>query len=367
MKILIGGAGIAGLAIGWRLAVAGHRVEILDRGQAGQGATWASAGMLAPGAEYGAETGVIADFARESLRAWPRFAAELEAVAGMDVSYRACGTLMVAESAASADRLRAQAADLSRAGETAAFLSSREATARAPLLSPSIAGALFVPGDAQVDNRALGRALAVAAQRAGARIAGNTALRSLVVADSRVRGAVTEAGVIEADAVVLALGAWMNSLDIDGDLLPPVSPIKGQMVALSLPTGLAPPHTLVWSEDIYIVPRGDRILLGATVEDAGFDLSVTREASDRLRAAAARIMPALEHASLAEAWAGLRPRTPDDAPVLGATAIAGLYVAGGQFRNGILFAPLVADRLAAIVLHKEQPAPAYDPKRFAGP
>ena len=359
MKILIGGAGIAGLAIGWRLAMAGASIAILDRGQAGQGATWASAGMLAPGAEFASDANAVSDFARQSLGAWPRFAAELEAASGVTISYRACGTLIVADSAAAAERLRRQA------GDTAAFLSPREALTREPLLSPSIAGALFVPGDAQVDNRALGPALAIAAKRAGARIAENCTIRALAVADGRVRGVVTEAGLVDADAVVLALGAWMNCLDIDASVLPPVNPTKGQMVALSIPAGLSPPRALVWSDDVYIVPRRDRVMLGATVEDAGFDLSVTREASDRLCTAAARIMPALEHAAIAEAWAGLRPRTPDAAPVLGETGIAGLYVAGGQFRNGILFAPLVAERLAAIILHKEQPASEFDPKRFA--
>jgi glycine oxidase len=145
-----------------------------------------------------------------------------------------------------------------------------------------------------------------------------------------------------------------------------VTPVKGQMVAVRVPVGTLLQRHLLWGEDVYLVPRGDRVLIGATVEDAGFDISVSREACSRLISAAACIVPALAEWEISEVWAGLRPRTPDGAPVLGATAIEGLYVAGGQFRNGILFAPAVADAMQRIVL-TSQPVSAiraFDPRRF---
>jgi glycine oxidase len=367
MKILIGGAGIAGLAIGWRLAEAGCAVEIFERGIAGRGATWASAGMLAPGAEFAAEDSAMARFARRSRAAWPHFRAELERAAGIDIGYRECGTLIVAETDAALADLQTRAEALRHAGEEAAVLGPEELHERAPMLSQSLVGALLVPADAQADNRALGPALMAAARRAGATIRENCAICSVLTTGGHARGFVTDGGLIEGDAVVLALGAWMNRIP-GTEALSPIAPVKGQMAALApVGTGGYTPRALVWSEDIYIVPRERRIVLGATVEEAGFDLSVSREARDRLAAAAIRIVPALRDWRVSESWAGLRPRTPDLAPVLGSTALPGLYIAGGQYRNGILFAPLVAELMAGILLGRERADPAFDPDRFAGP
>ncbi|MEA2824257.1 MAG: glycine oxidase [Alphaproteobacteria bacterium] len=141
------------------------------------------------------------------------------------------------------------------------------------------------------------------------------------------------------------------------------------MAACEAPAATVLPQALIWADDVYLVPRGRRLFIGATVEDANFDISVSRQARDHLLAAARRIVPSLEGWRLAEMWAGLRPRTPDDAPVLGAARAAGLFVAGGQFRNGILFAPAVADAICGLVLgqpgHVEYRA--FDPRRFAVP
>lgn len=360
MKIVIAGAGVAGLAIGWSLAEAGASVEIVERGLAGHGATWASAGMLAPGAELGGEKTPLARFAHEGRRAWNAFAASLEEASGVDIGFRENGSLIVAPDDARAGELK------QLAGHSAVWLAPRDLAAREALLSPALRGALHVPGDAQVDNRALGVALAETLRRRSVRLREHCDVRSVLAANNRVRGLMTGEGIIEGDAVVLACGAWMN-LIASPLVLPPIAPVKGQMAALTPPAGTVLPKSLLWDEHLYLVPRRDRLLIGATVEDAGYDLSVSKETAADLVARAARIVPSLGAWRLSEMWAGLRPRTPDDAPVLGETKLSGLYVAGGQFRNGILFAPLIADSMRRLVLG-EKPGldiASFDPRRFA--
>ena len=370
MKVLIVGAGVAGLAVGWRLAAAGIAVEILERGLAGRAATWASAGMIAAGAELGTEKNPTAQFAREARAKWPGFAQDLEAASGCRIDYRQTGSLIVAQSPHRARTLENHARALARDGGTASWVERAELRRREPLLSPNLLGALHIMGDAQVDNRALSDALRAALMNAGGVLREHCEVRALAIQDGRALGVVTADGVIASDTIVLACGAWVNMIGgMVADDLPPVKPAKGQMAACEAPAATALPRALIWADDIYLVPRGGRLFIGATVEDASFDTSVSRDARDHLMAAAKRIIPALGEWRLAEMWAGLRPRTPDDAPVLGATQVAGLLIAGGQFRNGILFAPAVADAICALVLGQPGRTEhrAFDPRRFAVP
>lgn len=365
MKIVIVGAGIAGLAIGWRLAQSGCSVEILERGVAGRGATWASAGMLAPGAEMNGEDGALAHFARQGRGLWPAFAVELEAASGHDIGFREAGSLILAQ-----DDARARSVMQRASLANAAWLTPAELRAREPLLSHAIHGALYVGEDAHVDNRALGPALAAALARSGVSLREHCHVEALAIANGRVQGVVTPSGSVKGDIVILACGAWLNAIGgIDSGDLPAIKPAKGQMVALEPPSGTILPHALIWTEDAYLVPRRGRLLVGATLEDAGFDTSVTRTARDTLMNAAARVIPACSGWRVAEIWAGLRPRSADDAPVIGSTGISGLYVAGGQFRNGILFAPAIADAMRQLVLGepKGTDIAAFDPNRFAHP
>lgn len=366
MKVIIVGAGIAGLAIGWRLAQAGATVEIIDRGLAGLGATWAAAGMIAPGAEVHDEPDAVAQFASASRAAWPGFARELETESGRDIGYSEPGSLIVASNDAQARVLENRAREVAASGDTAEWLTPSVLRRREPLLSSALRGALYVRNDAQVDNRQTVEALRAALARRRVAIHENSEVRGLLIEQDRACGIIRAGGPVEADAVVVSAGAWLNSLgDIAGEL-PPVSPVKGQMVAVQPPNGAALPKHLLWGEDAYLVPRRGRVLIGATVEDAGFDTSVSKEACERLVAAAAHLVPALAGWHVAEMWAGLRPRTPDGAPVLGACGIEGLYVAGGQFRNGILFAPAVADALSRAVLSARPVSEieAFSPRRF---
>jgi glycine oxidase len=276
--------------------------------------------------------------------------------------------LLIAENVERARMLATQAPKLAREGVVAAWLFPDALRAREPLLSPDLLGALHIGDDAQVDNRALGDALRIAAAKAGAVIRENCEVRSLVVHEGRALGVLTQDGTHEAERIVLACGAWTNLIGgIGPEFLPPVRPVKGQMVACEPPAGTALPQALIWGEGVYLVPRSGRLFIGATVEHASFDTSVSREARDGLMAAAARLIPSLVQWRVAEMWAGLRPHTPDDAPVLGATAMSRLYVASGQFRNGILFAPALGDTLKGLILEQASPPglDAFDPRRFA--
>jgi glycine oxidase len=369
MKVLIAGAGIAGLAIAWRLADRGVTVEIVERGVAGRGATWASAGMIAPGAELGSDTSAMAQFSRQARAKWPSFAAELERASGQSIGYREIGSLVVAQSAAEANALQTRAAALAYDGAAAAWLPPEKLRDTEPLLSPALFGGLRIADDAQVDNRALCAALCAVLENTNISLREQCEVRSLVIQDGRARGIVTPKGVIEADRIILACGAWTNLIGgVGPESLPLVKPAKGQMAACMPPPGTSLPRSLIWAEDVYLVPREDRLFIGATVEDASFDVSVSHQARDRLLEAAARILPALSQWRVVEMWAGLRPRTPDDAPVLGATAIDGLYLASGQFRNGILFAPAIAELMGGLIMGEpmSDALRAFDPRRFAG-
>jgi glycine oxidase len=318
--------------------------------------------MLAPGAELGAEDSALARFAHASRHAWNGFAEALEAASGIDIGFREDGALLAAGNAMRAAALKAVAA---KTGDT--WLDIEAARAREPLLSRDLLGALFVAQDAQADNRALGTALTEALQRLGVAVHENCPVQSLAVVNDRAAGVVTPQGMLTADAVVLACGAWMNLIPgLPENAVPSIHPVKGQMLALTPPAGTALPKALIWGDDVYLIPRRDRLIVGATVEDAGFDISVNQEGRDMLLAAATRVLPSLREWTLSETWAGLRPRTADHAPVLGPTMLPGLHVAGGQFRNGILFAPLIGETVASLVLGREPACDisAFDPKRF---
>jgi glycine oxidase len=315
--------------------------------------------MLAPGSELAGGADDLAKLAHESRTLWPGFAAEIERAAGCPVGFRETGSLIVAETGQQAKALRA------RANGSGEWLSRNELLRREPLLSPNLWGAIYFHADAQVHNRAVCEALYTALRAQGVIVHENCEVRSILIADGEAKAVLTDRGRIEADSFVLACGAWLDLVSTPDFELPPVRPVKGQMMAYAPPAGIDLPDALLWTDEVYLVPRGGRLLVGATVEDAGFDSSVELQACAKLLQAAVRVIPSLPHWRLAEVWAGLRPHTPDDAPVLGATSLKRLYVAGGQFRNGILFAPAVADKMAAIIQGRTtEVAATFSPSRF---
>lgn len=357
MNVIVIGAGVAGLGLGWKLAKAGARVTILERAQVGAGTTSASAGMIAAAAEMGDEETSEAVFARRANALWPDFAKEVQAQSGVNIGYRVNGSLLV--------RLKGE--DTPHAGGDVETLDAAAARAREPMLGEEAAGAMWAPHEAQVDSRALCRALAVAFVRAGGELLSNETAVRFEIESGRIAGIVSPFKIHRADVYVMAAGAWTSRIaGLPPEAVPPITPVKGEIVVLAPPAGERLPEHTVWGNGIYATPRGQHLLVGATVEHAGYDTALTQDAQVWLRRKAVGLMPALKSWPVAEQWAGLRPASPDGLPILGETAVGGLYVAAGQYRNGILFAPAVAEVLSRLVLERTADVPAFDPKRFAG-
>ena len=357
MNIVVIGAGVAGLAIGWRLAEAGQEVVILERGQPGRGATWASAGMLAVTAELQNSQSNEIEFARHSNALWPDFAKQIEALSGQAVGFAPLGALILAENAAALAGLERQAVP---AGSM--LVGTDRVRQIAPLVTGDVAGGLWSPHEARVDNQRLAQALTTVFDKAGGRLMANEAVVRIEREGGRAVAARTPFGLYPADAIILAAGAWSGLVE---PAVAPVIPVKGQMILLTPTPGQSPPAAVVWGNGIYAVPRGNALAIGATMEEVGFDTTCTDEGRDKLRHAAEGLMPALRDWSLTDHWAGLRPRSPDGLPLLGPTAVEGLWLASGQYRNGILFAPAVAETMRDQILGRASVIPAFDPRRFA--
>ncbi len=353
MKVVVIGAGVAGLGIGWRLAQAGASVTVLERAQIGNGATTASAGMIAAAAEMGEAETPETQFANRASALWPAFAEELQQVSGIDIDYRKSGSLLV--------RMKGETASGRREVDAA------QARAMEPMLSEDIAGAEFAADEAQVDSQALCRALAVACVRAGGSVQTNETAVRFEHSGGKAIGIITPFTTHYADAFILAAGAWSSRLEgLPPDVVPPVVPVKGEIAVLAPPDGTAVPQHLVWGNGIYLTPRRGRLLVGATVERAGFDTSLSKAALRWLYRQSTGLMPGLAEWRLTEHWAGLRPGSPDGMPILGETGLEGLYVASGQHRNGILFAPAVAEVASRLVLERVAIEAAFEPRRFRG-
>lgn len=360
--VIVGG-GIIGLAIGWRLLKAGLSVTIVEGARAGEAASSAAAGMLAPNAEARPGDRAFLDLAREGLALWPDFAHELEAATGTDVELRTDGIVMAVRGAEEAASKRQELDLRRRAGAPVEWLDAAALRGREPHLAEDVTGGLFFPQDGQVNNRRAAMALTRAFRAEGGRLLEATPVTGLLLCRGRAAGVCTDAGSIAAGVTILAAGAWTGSLPgWPREALPPVRPIKGQMAALKPDRPLI--DKVIWSlpgpGGVYLVPRRDgRVIVGATVEDAGFDVGVTAEALAGLLNASIRLVPGLAEAKLVDMWAGLRPGSPDDAPVVGPAPIGGLVWATGHHRNGILLAPLTADAVCREVAGHERP-PRYE-------
>lgn len=352
-EIVIIGAGVVGLGIAWRLAQRGASVTLFDKDEAGAGASRAAAGMLAACAEAEPGEEELVELGRRSQALWPDFAAELEEISGEAIDLRTEGTLVVALTADDQARLVHHLAFQRTLGLPIEWLSAAQTRQREPHLAAGMAGAVFSPTDHQVDNRQLVVALLVAATQAGARLRQREAVSDILVEDERAVGVRLEDGsTVHADQVVLAAGAW--SRDIEGIARaerPPVRPIKGQVIMLRMDPAAPILNHVLWAPGVYLVPRRDgRMLVGATVEEKGFDTTLTAGGVLSLLEAAWRVLPAIEELAIEETAIGFRPGSRDDAPILGPGPLAGLVYATGHHRNGILLAPITADSIAQLVL-----------------
>ena len=368
-SVAIIGAGVCGLAIGWRLAQAGAKVEVFERGQAGRGATWAAAGMLAAAAEAEPGEERLLEITRWSQGLWPDFGRELEAASGQAIGYRDEGTLVVAPTRDDAARLRATYDYQTGLGLALEWLGPAEARRREPYLGAGLAAAVFSPADHQVDNRRLAEALRVAFVKAGGALHERTEVTAIETSAGRVTGLELGDRRVAADAVVLAAGAWSAELPgLPEAARPPVRPVKGQALALAMDPGQPLVTHVVWAPGIYLVPRAEgSLIVGATVEEKGFDESLTAGGVFALLEAAWRAVPAIEELTIEDLWVGFRPTSRDDAPILGPTPVEGLLLATGHHRNGILLAPATAAAVSRCILSGDLPAPArpFTLARFA--
>ncbi len=360
--VAIVGAGIVGLSIAFELAARGASVRVYDTGEPARAASWAAAGMLAPLTERLADEQMQA-LCEESLQLYPSFVRAVRDASGVDPHLRLDGILHVAYSAQQFDRFRTRANELRERGHAPALLSRAETLFAEPALGKDLCGGLLVEDEGQVDNRRLGRALVAACEAIGVRV--HTGVTSLAIEFDarRVLGVRTSLGYDPANAVINAAGAWASRLSgVPEECVPPVRPVKGQMLSIQLPTGFMR-HT-TWVPGAYFVPREDgRLLVGATVEEAE-DVRVTAGGIHALLEAAVSAAPALRDFTVSETWAGLRPGTPDERVCLGATPRHGYFLATGHYRNGILLAPITARLLADAVLEGTGPAQDFSVRRF---
>ena len=363
--IVVIGAGIVGCAVAFELARRGASVQIVDDRPAGMGATQASAGVLAPYIEA-SEGSPLLDLTVRSLDLFDAFIARVTSASGDPVTYRRGGTLDVATQDQTMRRFQRTAETLARKGVAAELVDAQGARAEEPYLPAEILGGLVIPLHGFVVARELIRALATAARRHGAQLIEHGRVRRV----SAARGDLvveTERGSLTGNGVVLAAGSWSGQIEIAGVAVRvPVRPVRGQLLHLAW-NGPAV-RRVTWSERCYLVPWEDgTLLVGATVEEVGFDERTTVEGVRGLIEAACEIVPHARTAGFVAARAGLRPATADELPVIGASgAIPNLMYATGHYRNGVLLAPLTAELVAdAMLENRVDPALAVtSPQRF---
>jgi glycine oxidase len=364
------GGGAIGLCCAWYAARRGARVAVLERAEPPAGATRVAAGMLAPVGELAFGEPKLLEMTLASARLYPEFVAELEAAAGVATGYERRGALHVALDRDEAAELR-RVHDLQRSLDLEAeWLAPRRCRELEPGLTPSFNGGVHAPGEAAIDPRALAAALLAALAAAGVEVRTGAEVVDGVFEGERLAGVRTDAGdELRASAVVLAAGAWSGRAEwLPEHARPPVRPVKGQTLELRSRGGVAPCERILVSERVYLVPRDDgRLIVGATVEEQGFDTAVTAGGVHELLREAYRLLPDVAEMELVDSLAGLRPGTPDNLPLIGPGAIEGLVLATGHYRNGILLAPLTAAAIVATLAGDVVPgaAAAADPARLS--
>ncbi|MFF5027034.1 glycine oxidase ThiO [Streptomyces collinus] len=370
--VLVIGGGIIGLVTAWRAAQRGLATAVVDP-EPGGGAARVAAGMLAAVTElhYGEETLLALNL--ESARRYPGFAAELTELTGHDLGYRRCGTLAVALDADDRAHLRELHALQQRSGLESEWLSGRDCRRLEPMLAPGVRGGLRVDGDHQIDPRRLASALVAACERAGVVFHRAWAER-LDVVQGRAAGITTADGtVLPAGRVVLAGGSLSGRLaGVPDEVLPPVRPVKGQVLRLTVPRRYAPflnrtVRAVVRGSQVYLVPRENgELVVGATSEELGWDTTVTAGGVYELLRDAHELVPGITELPLTETRAGLRPGSPDNAPLLGPSGLDGLLLATGHYRNGVLLTPVTGDVMAQVLAGGELPPEArpFTPRRF---
>jgi glycine oxidase len=337
--VAIAGSGVIGGSIALELARAGLRVAVFDRQQPGQEASWASAGIISPAPE---NPGMIAtvELGKKSAAMYPEFAAQVEEISAQSTGYRRKGTLEALFSHDTKAELSTIIAVHHGLGLKAEPLRAEDALELEPALSEEIEAAVLRPEEASIDNRALTAAVLEAARRSGAEFFPGSGVHAIRREGNRCKGLTLQNEKVEAKWTIIAAGCFSGAIE-GAAVYAPVRPAKGQMA--SLRSDDLKIERVLWSDKIYLVPRNDgRILVGATVEYAGFDKRVTAGGIEKILSAALELAPGLKNARIEETWAGLRPDSQDHLPILGPTDVEGLLMATGHFRSGILLTPVTA-------------------------
>jgi len=364
--LVVAGGGLIGLACALEAALDGRDALVVDAGGA-ERASEVAAGMIAPVGEvsWGVE-GLLAA-ALDSARRWPDWAAGLEDRGGEPVGYRRCGAIHVALDRDEAAELRRFHDLHTELGLGSSWLGAGRCRELEPGLSTDVVAGYEAPGEAEVDPRMALAALRASCERAGVAVEPGRVERVLTGRDG-VGGVTLEGGAqVLAPTVLLAAGARLGELCPPGVAVP-VRPVKGEVVRLRARPGEEPCERVVGTERVYVVPRASgEVVLGATVEDRGFDLRVTAGGVHEMLREAYRAVPEIAELEVTGFAAGLRPATPDNEPAIGWTDVEGLMVAGGHHRNGVLLTPFTAATVGALLRGAEPPAPAaaLSPRRFA--
>ena len=370
MKIdtLIVGGGIVGLGIGWKLAQQGQSVTILDRGAAGREASWAAAGLLAPATEVHYQEDKNLRLGLESMRLYPQFVAELEAYTGQKVDYRTEGAIAVAATGDDAADMKDLYEYQLELGLPVRWMSGEEVREAEPSLSPYITAGVSCPMDHHIDNRLLVDALKAAYLKAGGSLREHLEVTRIVIENAAYAGVEAGGERFVSRKLLIAAGAWSGLLPgLPDAVRPPVRPVKGQLFSVRSPRQDFLKH-FIRSPRLYIAPKSDgRIVMGATVEEMGFNRDLTAGGLYSLLKEAWDHLPGVYDLPIQEIWCGFRPGSRDNSPVLGESAIPGVYFATGHHRNGILFGPVTAETMSTLLLSGVVPESIrpFAPSRFS--
>jgi glycine oxidase len=355
-KTIIIGGGIIGLSLGWQLAKKGEDVEILEREKAGRSSSWAAAGMLAPNAEMGFEDIDLFYLCRKSLAMYPEFLNELYNDSGVKVELDKCGAIMPAFDRDDSERIRRLFDFREKIGMPVEWLSGIEAREIEPYLSPKCTFAVWISDDGQIDNRKLLEGLQKAFLNCGGKLYENHPVEKINIINGKAVGVHIHGIDIEADNVVVCAGSWSKSIPgIPEELLPPVRPVKGQAISLLLDDTCKVSHA-VRAPDVYLVPKKDgRLVVGASVEEMGFDEKPSAGEIFRLLERAWEAVPSIYDLKIQSIDVGLRPGSRDHQPIIGDSEVDGLFFATGHYRNGILLTPMTAVELSGWIISGSKP------------
>jgi glycine oxidase len=345
--VIVIGGGVIGCSIAWRLAQSGLKVTLFERGRVGCEASRAAAGMLSPQGET-QQPGPFFELCLRSRSMYRAFAEELKEASGIDVEYKDEGTLFVVLECEDENEKIKWAEWQLEAGLRLEHVSADQIRNIEHAVTETAPRAIFLPDEHQVENRLVMDALEVAIKRAGVELIEGAGVTALATERGNVNGVISEGQRVDASAVVVAAGSWSSELLAPLGMNLKVIPARGQMVALRGET--CPITRVIHSSKVYVVPRRDgRVLIGATVEYAGFVKAVTAEGITRLLTAAIEVVPQLKDFAIVESWSGLRPDTIDHLPIIGPGNVKNLWLATGHFRNGILLAPATAGAIASFI------------------